>query len=475
MIGGRKIFANTSYLMLSSVVNLAISLFTTTIIARSIGPELYGRYSFGLNFVLIFSVLANFGLESLYIREAARDRDNIALLGDIFRMKIVLAFGAAFVSLAASYLLGYPAPTRTVIFVLSAGMVFQVLAESLLSLYRAREQMQVPALASTVFRVVSAAIIAASVFGGVGFRGIVGAYTIANGLIFVLVLVLTRGEVPLRLPPGFRDRAVRLARQGTPFFQSALLTMFYAKINILLLSKYASEEEMGYYLAGLNLVENLFFIPTAFITSVFPAFSRIFGASADTLRQAYDRIVKYLVILTAAVTAGTLIVGREVVNLIYGSQFLPAVPVLQVLIFFWTCTFFSQTQSTLLFSIGRERTQVRIMLAACVVNLALTWAGLAFFGYLGAAVASVLTEAFVVACTSTALWRLGYHSRPDRFAIPLALALVAMVVAARSLLGAHVLLAVAGGALAYVLGLFLFRVFDDQDRVYLRGAASRGR
>lgn len=59
MIGGKRILTNTVFLMVSSVINLGGSLITTAMIARSIGPELYGRYTFALSYILLFSVLAN--------------------------------------------------------------------------------------------------------------------------------------------------------------------------------------------------------------------------------------------------------------------------------------------------------------------------------------------------------------------------------------------------------------------------------
>ena len=473
MIGGRKIAVNTLLLVAASVLNLAISLFTTTIIARSIGPELYGRYTFGLNFVLIFSVFANFGLESLFIREAARDRTNLALIGDIFGLKIVLAFATSLLTVGASFALRYPPQTRTVVAVLALGLFFQILGESLLSVHRAMERMQIPALASTLFRLIGAGIIAFSVFGGIGFYGIVAAYTIANGAIFLWALAITRRHLPRWVLAGFPGRAAVLIRGGMPFFQSAVLTMVYAKINILILSKFSTEGEMGYYLSGLNLVENLYFVPTAFVTSIFPAFSRVCGVSPDALRAAYRKITKYLLVLAVATACGTLLVAEPVISLIYGRAFLPAVPVLRILIFLWVFTFFSQTQSTLLFSIGQERVQVRIMAAACVINLLSNLVLISRFGYLGAAAASVLTEAAVVVLVSTVLWRHGYRFYPDGAVLRLVLAAAAMALVVRSLLAYNLGAAIAAGAAVYLGGLLLFRVVNAEDLALLRSAVSR--
>ncbi len=162
MIGGKKILQNTLLLTLSSVVNLVISIATTSIIARSIGPELYGRYTFSLTYILMFSVLANFGLESLFIREAARDRVNLAFIKDIFHLKIILAIVTIGTLLFSAHILNYNSEIISVLYILCCGLFFQILSESLLSVYRSVEKMHVTAFFSTFFRIVSAIVIGLS-------------------------------------------------------------------------------------------------------------------------------------------------------------------------------------------------------------------------------------------------------------------------------------------------------------------------
>lgn len=461
--GAKRIAANTLFLTVSSLFNLCVSLGTTSIIARSIGPELYGRYMFGLTYVLMFSVLANFGLESLFIREAARDRKNLELIDDIFHLKVALAFATVATVVVSAQLLQYPAETIRVLYILCAGLFFQILSESLLSIYRSVERMHVTAFASMFFRLISAAIIVVAIYSGIGFNGIVAAFSIGNFLVFLLALVKVRRDFNLLRWVVSPAHWLPLIRRGMPFYMSALLTMFYAKINVFMLSKFVDDREMGLYLAALNLVENLYFIPTAFITSVFPALSRMHGTSVDSLKNAYSRMTKYLIIATAAVAAGTVLVSEKIVLLIYGNEFGEAVPVLNVLIFLWVLAFFSNFQSSLLFSIHKERIQVRIMVVAVCVNVILNLYFIREYGYMGAAFASVLTELVVVMLISGVLWGMGFYYRPDLAIFRLVLVVAGMVLMVKFLIGFNLVLAVSGGALSYVGLLLTLRVFDRRD------------
>ncbi|MBX3330269.1 MAG: oligosaccharide flippase family protein [Nitrospira sp.] len=464
MIGAKTILTNTLFLMVASVFNIGVSIVTTALIARAIGPELYGRYTFGLTYVLIFSVFSNFGIESLFIREASRDRAKLALIHDIFPLKISLSVMTVGLAVLSIYLLDYPGPTIEVVQILCVGLFFQILYESLVSVSKALEEMYVVALLSVFFRVVSATAVIGSIIGGIGFVGIVSAFAIGNASAFLLALWLHArrwgfSEVGFRVPAWFS-----LIRQGYPFFLSALVTMLYGKINVLMLSKMVPEADLGYFMAAANLVENLFFIPVAFNTTIFPAFSRMHGTSPEALRQSYSKIVRYLVIVTLGVAAGTMLVGGDVIRLLYGEQFGSAAPLLSILILYWALAFFSNVLSSLLFSIHQEHAQVRIMVVAAGLSIVLNALFIMHSGVFGAAFAAVVTEVAVVVLMGAVLWKVDFPWPVSANSLKLALNVIAMVIIVRMLLPVNLALAIMVGAGTYLLLLFPIGLVDEDDK-----------
>ncbi|MCG3110734.1 MAG: oligosaccharide flippase family protein [Candidatus Manganitrophus sp. SB1] len=468
MTGGRKIITNTLLLSVVSIVNTFVSIFTTSIIAKSIGPELYGRYTFGLSYILFFSVLSNLGIESLFIREAARDEKNIDLIKDILPFKVLLSALNIAVIILSVHLLHYPVETIQVIYVLCIGLFFQVLYESLLSVYRSLEKMYVIGLASLAFRLFTALIIVFAVYSGIGFWGIVSAFSIGNAFIFLGLLLFSYRSLGIS---GVRFKAqtwLRLIKQGFPFYASALLTMVYSRIGILMLSKMTSELEVGLYMAAVTLVEGLYFIPAAFTSSIFPAFSRMHGGSGDTFQSTYEKTTKFLIILTAGISVGTILVSEKVIFLIFGPEFIRSAEVLNIFIFFWVFSFFSQMQSTILFSIRKEAAQVKIMAFACLVNISLNIILIKNYGIIGAAYSSVITEAVVVVVINAVLWKLDVKYRPDPHIFRLVFSVAAMIVMVNFLLDINLFAAILGGAAFYPVLLFLFGVFDSEDKLYIR-------
>lgn len=467
MIGAKTILTNTLFLMGASVFNIGVSIVTTALIARAIGPELYGRYTFGLTYVLIFSVFSNFGIESLFIRETSRERQKLALINDIFPLKIVLSIMTVGLVVASLYVLDYPNETAEVVRILCVGLFFQVLYECLMSVSKALEEMYVVALFSVLFRVVSGAAIVVSIVSGIGFMGIVSAFVLGNAATFLAALWVHAQRWGLK-PMGVRvDTWNSLIRQGYPFFLSALVTMLYAKINVLMLSKMVPETDLGYFMAAATLVENLFFIPTAFNTTIFPAFSRMYGASPEALRQSYGKIVRYLVIVTLGVSAGTMLVGEEVIRLLYGEQFSPATPILSILILYWALAFFSNVLSSLLFSIHQERAQARIMVVASCLSIVLNAIFIMHSGVFGAAFAAVVTEVAVVALMVAVLWKVNFPWPIRAKFVKLSVNLVAMAIIVQMLLPVNLILAILAGAGTYLLLLFPVSLVDEDDKAMM--------
>lgn len=464
MIGGKKILTNSSVLILSSLINLVLSFITTSLIARSLGPELYGKYTFGLSFIMLCSVLANFGIESLFIREAARNKENInKMFMDVFHLKCILAFLTSVITVIVVNFLDYPDSTVHVVYILSIGLFFQIISSSVLCVYKSMEKMVVVAFFSIIFRVITAILIIICIYLDLGIMGPVATFSFGNILVFIGSYIVFYRDFRLlnfRLNPyGW----AKIISKGGPFFISALLTMIYSKANLLLLSKIQGELEIGLYMAAWTLVESLYFIPEAVTTSLFPAFSRIYNSSTTYLEKVYSKMIKYIIMISVAVCGGSLLVGHEILLLIFGESFLEAVAALYVLIFVWMFSFLSNMMSYLLFSIKQEKAQMKVMGFACITNILLNLLLIPKYSFIGSAFALVITEGLVVLIMGGILWKNNLKYIPDWTILRLIGVLIIMVLTVQALSGYNVLIEISAGAFSYIVSLFILKAFDADD------------
>jgi O-antigen/teichoic acid export membrane protein len=465
---GNLMVRNSFCLLSASGFNLIVSILTTSAIAKTIGTELFGKYTFGLSFIVLFSVLANFGLESLFVREAARDKANIKkLIYDVLAIKCLLAAMTVAVLIGFAHGMAYDESTIAVIKILSAGLFFQIASEVLGAVYRSLERLHFISLCTVLFRAITALIIFISIYSGVGFWGIVWSYTIGRIIVFLFICVhyqKTIGIGPVRVNIRFWPE---LIRRGLPFYLSAIFTMLYMKVTVLFLAETHGEHEIGIYMAAAILVESLLFLPNSFSMILFSAFSRIYGNSLEALKKAYARSMKYIVILIAAVVTGTILISEKLILLIYGEEFQGAPTVLNILVLFWGLAFLTQIMSNLLFAINRERLQVKIMGVTCISNILLNIILVPVLGAVGSAIAFTVSEVIAVSLIMIFLWQLEIKYFPVKLMarlLPVILVMTTVVLAAEEL---NILISVFLGALSFIISLLIFRVFDEEDIRYL--------
>jgi O-antigen/teichoic acid export membrane protein len=73
--GFQKYFKNTSWVLASRVLCMAISFVTTTFIARHLGPTNFGQLSYAISFVAIFSFLPALGIDAVLYKELIENPD----------------------------------------------------------------------------------------------------------------------------------------------------------------------------------------------------------------------------------------------------------------------------------------------------------------------------------------------------------------------------------------------------------------
>ncbi|MGH2996576.1 MAG: oligosaccharide flippase family protein, partial [Gaiellaceae bacterium] len=85
--GGDRILVNTAYRSAADILAKIATVLFFLVMARELGEEGFGVFTFGLTFVMIVTTLGNFGQDSVLTREVARRPE---LLGSYFANTLVL-------------------------------------------------------------------------------------------------------------------------------------------------------------------------------------------------------------------------------------------------------------------------------------------------------------------------------------------------------------------------------------------------
>jgi len=153
---------------------------------------------------------------------------------------------------------------------------------------------------------------------------------------------------------------------------------------------------VGWYNAAYNLARGFKPIPHLFMTALFPLMSYYYISSKESLKIAYEKSFKYLFILGLPISVGITLLSKQIILAFYGQQFNNSIIALQILswdillIFLYSCAAF------LLVSMDKQNQMAIIAGCTALINVVLNLVLIPKYSYIGAAIATITTEIFLL-------------------------------------------------------------------------------
>jgi len=240
-------------------------------------------------------------------------------------------------------------------------------------------------------------------------------------------------------------------------------------MNVLIISFLLTDEAIGWYSAADRLFNTLLFIPTIFMTAVFPVFSRLKLSDTAYLHRLMGKSFDSLLLLGVPIGLGMTIVAGPIVTLLFGQEFTNSGPILAVLGIALIFMYLNVLLGQFMISIDRQNTWTIIMAVATVALIVLDitlipwcherWGN----GAIGAALAYGLTE-LGMAITGILLLPKGTLSRSNLWAgARIFVAGFVMAGVAWWLSDRMVVVPIAAGAAVYCGLILLLQVVPKED------------
>jgi O-antigen/teichoic acid export membrane protein len=405
----QRLAKNTLVLSISNVAILLMGLLYSMYTARYLGPERYGIISFALAFTSIFGVFTDIGLNTLTVREVARNKELAKkYFGNLLLLKIILALISSAIIVVAINFLGRDKSTIEVVYLISLSIIIGAFTGIFNSLFQAFERIEfvsIGGLLNSVLMLLGAIFLINQGFGILGFACI---YIFSSTIVLVCSLIIANRNL---LKPTFavdRELILPMIREAFPFGLTALSGMIYTYTDSIMLSIFQGNEVVGWYNASYRLVLMLLFIPNVINITIFPVMSRYFTSSEVFLKLLYAKYLKFLLILCIPIGIGTTLIADKIILFVFGEMFVNSIISLQILIWTIVITFAGAAFIKLLESTNKQRVVTKVSLICVVVNISLNLLLIPCFSYIGSSIATVVTELVLVGSVIFITYRLGY-------------------------------------------------------------------
>ena len=393
MSGIGKILGNATSVLSNDVVNRASTFFIYALIARRIGADGFGQLSLALTLYATFQVFAIAGLKTLATREIAKDRShtNLYLVNGLC-VVIVASLLSVLCVAGLSLLLGYPRSTAIVIVTIALCLFPFSVSAMCEAIFQGWERMQYIALANIPANCVKVGLAFAMLERGASIQQIalllLGCQSVATLSEWILLKRLL--EPKWTLDPKF---ALKMVRQTTTFLGIDGLIAVMGSTNLLMVSKFASQQDAGYYNAATQMLAPVALIFQNVAISVFPRMCQHFGSTRQSLRQVAEHTIELLLMIAVPTALGIYMLSESGLALLYVKRdFLAAAPAVRILVWTLILSAITNVLGPVLIASLRERLSLRIVAINLTVSLLLGYILIPKFGVIGAAATALLTR-----------------------------------------------------------------------------------
>lgn len=323
---------NTSWLIGERIFNTVVGLPIAILVARSLGPEAFGRLSYALSLVYFTQGAATLGLQGLVVRDlVAEPEARRRVLSTVFLLRLTAGAGLWVLVVAASAILAGEINTDVALVALvGLSLITQAFATVDL-FFQASEEVRFSVLARLTGSATDAGLklvlilMAAPVLS---FGGAVGVAAVATAAAFFF-LARARG---LRLATTRRASgalARSLLSRSWYLVISGLGAALYLRMDQVMLRHMRSADAVGVYAAAAVLGEAWLILPAAALTAIFPRLVRARSDGGGYERSLHEIFAALFLLGLVCASAGTL-VSPWLFPTLYGDAYQAAAPVFSV-------------------------------------------------------------------------------------------------------------------------------------------------
>jgi O-antigen/teichoic acid export membrane protein len=390
----QKIAKNVGILFTSQIVSYIFTFFVVIYTARYLGAENFGILSLALSISAIVGVSADLGFNSLIVREVARNKKlESKYVINVLLIKILLLFLTYGITAIMVTVLNYSALVKTVIYVITLYVVINSFYGVFNSVFQAHEKMEYIAVGT----VLSGLILFVGTFIGLylhyNLLYFAVIYVVSSSLVFIYIFLAYLRKFSL---PKLSDLDWEFSylnfKEALYFGITAFLVAIYFYVSSILLSILDGNYAVGIFNASWRLISVFLFIPNAVILALFPVMSRHFQSSKELLEFEYNKIFKYLSVISIFIMIYGFIFAKEIIGICYGAGYSDSVVTLQVVIFAVPVIFITTLFGNLLGSVNQQRFVTIVAAINAVANILLNILLISQLSYIGAALVTIFTE-----------------------------------------------------------------------------------
>jgi O-antigen/teichoic acid export membrane protein len=299
--------------------------------ARYLGPESFGVFSFAISFVAILGPIAKLGLDHIVVQDLTRNPDKRdEYIGTAFWLKVIGALLLLILIIIAVQFSNNDDTTNLYIFIIAIGVVFQ--SFDVVDFYfQSKVLNKYVSICKFIQLGISSLLKIALILSDADLIWFIIVTLIDNATLAMALFVAYLRQNLGYFWGGFNiNIAKKMLAASWTLALTSYATMLFLHMDKVMVNQMHGAEAVGYYSAAVKISEAYYFIPLIIATSLFPAIINSKKISESLYLERLLNLHVLLAWLAISIAVVITFIGKPLVLFLFGAAYAPAGQVLVI-------------------------------------------------------------------------------------------------------------------------------------------------
>jgi len=390
---GQTIAKNTFWLSTSHIFGRVIKAGLLIYAARVLGAEGYGVFSYALSIAVLFSIFADIGVNALLTRDiSSSGKINKTFLATSLVIKLGLILTSSVAVIFVAPLFTRITDALILLPIVAVLIALDGIRDFILAINRGYQKMEVEAAIHVLTNIFITTAGLAALFMFTTSKTLLIAYAIGSGAGLLVALFILAKYLRGVWNDFDKSLVKKIIMDAWPFALLGLLGVVMINTDIIMLGFFRDAGEVGLYSAAQKPVQVLYVIPAIIAAAFLPAITGIVNKDDKRLKGILEKTISTALLVGLPLTFGGIVVGRKLMNLLFGGVYLDAVLSFQILLLTILIVFPSMIIANTVFAYDEQKKFIGFLLLGAIGNIILNLMLIPKYGINGSAVATIGAE-----------------------------------------------------------------------------------
>jgi len=392
----KRVLANVSWLFVDRILRMVIGLLVSVLLARHLGPDKFGLFSYAMALVAIGSAIAGLGLDGVVVKELLLypdERDQ--LLGTSAILQFIGGMLIFFILVSLMHYFHADHPELVSITCILGPLNFLKASEVVKYWFESQLLSKVTVRLENGVYIIFACIKAILLYYGFGLTSIVVVVLVESVVVAIILIVIyqLKGGV-LSVGMFSKSQAVDLLRKSWPFVISSIAVMVYLRIDVIMLERYLGNTVVGNYGIATRLAEVWYFIPGVIVASVFPSIVDAKTKDEKLYSTRFIKLLSFLFWISFGIALTTSLASKWLISICFGPQYSIASSILSIITWSSVFVFVGVASGRWYLIENLQKLLLYRTVIGAFINVSLNLVLIPRYGAIGAAWATLASQAY---------------------------------------------------------------------------------